>query len=166
LDFTIRYTQPEDLPALLDIYNYEAANGTATFDMSAKSAEDWQKWYLDHKSGSHFALTAVSGGRAVGYATLSEYREKDAYAGTVELSVYVNREFRRRGIAAALIREIVSDAHRRGNIHTIISVITGGNEASCHLHEKLGFTYCGTIRQVGLKFGQYLDITNWQLILK
>ncbi len=165
MELAIRYTRPEDLPALLDIYNYEVTNGTATFDLSPKSPEDWQSWYLAHTSGNHLALTAVYDGRAVGYATLSGYREKDAYAGTVELSVYVSREFRWHGIAAALIREIISVARSRGDIHTIVSVITGSNEASRRLHESLGFTYCGTISQVGKKFGQYMDISNWQLIL-
>ena len=165
MDITIRFTIQDDLPALLDIYNYEVENGLSTFDLNPKTMDEWKKWYDNHKTSRHFALTALSGGIPVGYASLSGYREKEAYAGTAELSVYVRRDLRRRGIAEALVSHAITTARRRGDVHTIVSVITGGNAASSLLHEKLGFTCCGTIRQAGKKFGKYLDIVNWQLIL-
>ena len=102
----------------------------------------------------------------MGYATLSRYREKEAYARTTELSVYVHRDYRGRGIATKLIEETLSAARSRGDVHTIVSVITGGNIPSFKMHEKLGFTCCGTIHQVGEKFGKLMDIVNYQLILK
>lgn len=163
---TIRYTQREDLPALLDIYNYEVTNGTATFDLNPKSLSDWENWYLQHSEGNHYALTALWNETPVGYATLSQYREKEAYAQTAELSVYVHRDYRGRGIATELIGKTVEIAKTRGDVHTIVSVITGDNHASLKMHEKLGFTHCGTIRQVGEKFSKLMDIVNFQLILK
>ena len=162
----VRYTVKADLPALLDIYNYEVLNGTATFDLNPKSLADWEKWYTDHTEGNHFALTALWDNVPVGYATLSGYREKEAYAQTTELSVYVHPDHRGKGIATKLINETVSIAKERGDVHTIISVITGDNTASLKMHEKLGFTYGGTLFSVGEKFGRLMDIVNYQLILK
>ena len=166
MSLTIRYTVPSDLPALLDIYNYEVVNGTATFDLNPKTLEDWENWYAAHTVGNHFALTALWDDIPVGYATLSGYREKEAYIQTTELSVYVHRDYRGRGIATQLIDRTVSIARERGDVHTVVSVITGSNEASLKMHEKLGFTYGGTLYQVGEKFGKLMDIVNYQLILK
>lgn len=163
---TIRYTEKADLPALLDIYNYEVINGTATFDLNPKSLSDWEQWFEEHSAGNHFALTAVWDGAPIGYATLSGYREKEAYIQTTELSVYVHPDYRGRGIATKLINETVAQAKDRGDVHTIVSVITGSNEASLKMHEKLGFAYGGTLYQVGEKFGKLMDIVNYQLILK
>ena len=162
----IRYTEKADLQNLLDIYNYEVVNGTATFDLNPKSLTDWEKWFEDHSVGNHFALTAEEDGKAIGYVTLSGYREKEAYIQTTELSVYVHPDYRGRGIATKLINRTVEIARSRGDVHTIISVITGSNEASLKMHEKLGFTYGGTLYQVGEKFGKLMDIVNYQLILK
>lgn len=166
MTFDIRYTEKADLEDLLYIYNYEVLNGTATFDLNPKSLEDWEKWFEEHSVGNHFALSAVSEGRAIAYATLSGYREKEAYAQTTELSVYVHPDFRGHGIATKLIKKTVEIARERGDVHTIISVITGSNKASLKMHEKLGFTYGGTLYQVGEKFGSLMDIVNYQLILK
>ena len=161
----IRLTEEKDLPALLDIYNHEVVNGTATLDLHPKSIEDWQAWYAEHSLGNHIALTAEADGCPVGYVTLSRYREKEAYKTTVELSIYVHTDFRNRGVASALMEEILETARTRRDVHTVISVITSGNEASLALHKKFGFIHCGTIREVGKKMEKMLDIHNYQLIL-
>ncbi len=110
-------------------------------------------------------IVAEEDGKAVGYASLSSYRPKEAYAATVELSVYIDRDYRRRGIAGELAYAIIEMAKERDDIHTVISVITGGNEASIRLHERLGFIHCGTIREVGVKLGKMLDIENYQMLV-
>lgn len=161
----IRAAREEDMPRLLDIYNYEVLNGVATFDLHPKSMEDRMAWFREHNVGNHPLIVAELDGRAVGYATLSPYRDKEAYAATVELSVYVDPACRRRGVARRLISDILAEARGREDIHTVISVITGGNDASVRLHEEFGFVYCGTIREVGVKFGRKLDIVNYQLMV-
>ena len=100
-----------------------------------------------------------------GYASLSEYRIKEAYRSTAELSVYVGQEFRRQGVASALISEVLRTARERGTLHSVVSVITAGNDASECLHSKFGFMACGTLHQVGFKHGKYQDIDNFELIL-
>ena len=159
----IRTAEQGDLAALLDIYNYEVVHGVATLDLAPKSLDDWQVWFDCHNVDNHPLYAAVENGQVAGYASLSPYREKEAYRSTVELSIYIHPEFRRRGIAGALMGFLLDEARKDERTHTVVSVITSGNEASCRLHEKFGFTFCGTIREVGMKFGRYLDIDNYSL---
>jgi L-amino acid N-acyltransferase YncA len=161
----IRTAEEKDMPELLDIYNYEVEHGLATFDLNPKTMEERLVWFREHNVGNHPLIVAVEDGKAVGYASLSSYRPKEAYAATVELSVYIARDYRRRGIAGELAYAIIETAKERDDIHTVISVITGGNEASIRLHERLGFIHCGTIREVGVKFGKMLDIENYQMLV-
>ena len=95
-----------------------------------------------------------------GYGSLSSYREKEAFRSTVELSVYVSPTFRRRGVASALMADLLALAREDERTHAVVSVITAGNEASRRLHEKFGFVFCGRIPEVGMKFGRYQDIEN------
>lgn len=161
----IRTAERKDMEALLSIYNYEVLNGVATFDLEPKTMEERMKWFEAHNVENHPLIVAVIDDRAVGYASLSGYREKEAYRETVELSVYVDHQFRRRGIARAMMEAILEEARRRDDIHTVISVITGGNKASIRLHREFGFTHCGTMKEVGKKFGKLLDIDNFQLMV-
>ena len=161
----IRTAQREDLEQLLAIYNYEVENGVATFDLHPKTAAEWGAWFDAHNVNNHPLLVAVQGEKVLGYASLSPYRPKEAYDSTVELSIYIAPDARRQGVANALMEAILQEARRDSRTHTVVSVITGGNEASRKLHEKFGFTYCGAIREVGMKFGAYLDILNFSLIV-
>lgn len=159
----IRKAEQRDLCRLLDIYNYEVAHGVATLDLAPKTLPEWQSWFDAHNVENHPLFVAEENGQVTGYASLSSYREKEAYRSTVELSIYIHPEHRRKGVAGALMAFILDAARADGSIHTVVSVITTGNEASCRLHEKFGFTFCGTIREVGMKFGRYLDIDNYSL---
>jgi len=161
----IRTAKEKDMPELLDIYNYEVEHGLATFDLNPKTMEERLLWFRAHNVGNHPLIVAEEDGKAVGYASLSSYRDKEAYAATVELSIYIAPDYRRRGIAGELASDILKTAKEREDIHTVISVITGGNEASIRLHERLGFVHCGTVREVGVKFGKLLDIENYQLMV-
>ena len=159
----IRKAREEDILPLLDIYNYEVLNTTSTFDLNPKTEAQWRDWYFAHNVGNHPLIVAEIDGQVAGYASLSSYREKEAYKSTVELSVYVGVTFRRRGIATALMQEIIDMARRDSTIHTIVSVITSENAESEKLHSKMGFSFCGTIHEVGEKFGRYLSISNFEL---
>lgn len=156
----------EDIPALLEIYNYEVQNGTATLDIHPKTLQEWEKWFDDHGKGNHPLLVAETDpGCIAGYATLSPYRAKEAYAATVELSVYIAPACRRQGVATRLMEEILEFAREDENTHLVVSVITSGNKASESLHDKFGFTFAGNIPEAGVKFGEYLGIDNYYLIV-
>jgi len=159
----IRKAETGDLEELLDIYNYEVENGISTLDLQPKTLEEWEQWFSMHNVDNHPLLVAEKEGHVAGYASLSSYREKEAYRSTVELSVYISPKYRRQGVASALMKEILEEAKRDERTHLVVSVITGGNEASIRLHGKYGFTFCGTIHEVGMKFGEYRDIENYEL---
>ncbi|MNJ52070.1 N-acyltransferase YncA [compost metagenome] len=159
----IRKAEITDLNALLDIYNYEVMHGVATLDLEPKAIEEWEKWFYNHNISNHPLVVAEVDDMIAGYASLSSYREKEAYKTTVELSVYVSAHHRKQGIATSLMTVILEDAKKDDQTHMVVSVITAGNEGSRRLHEKFGFQFCGTIPEVGLKFGKYQDIENYSL---
>ena len=174
-----------DIPVLLEIYNYEVLHGTATLDIHPRTMEQWEEWFDGHGKENHPLLVAeieddaaqqgtgrIAGnaahqdsGRIAGYATLSSYRTKEAYASTVELSVYIAPNLRRRGVASRLMEEILKLAREDERTHLVVSVITSGNEASAALHNKFGFTFAGNIPEAGVKFGEYQGIDQYYLIV-
>ena len=162
----VRLAELRDLPELLDIYNYEVLNGYATFDSVPHTYEQRKVWFDEHNKDHHPLIVAVDDkGKIAGYSSLSGYRPKDSYKPSVELSVYVSPNHRRMGVATLLMEKILEMAREDDVIHTVVSVITIGNDASIRLHEKFGFTYCGTIREVGIKNGKLLSIDNFQLMV-
>ena len=161
----IRKAEQKDLPELLDLYNYEAVNSVANLDLNPRTLEEWQVWFDHHNVENHPLYVADIDGRVAGYCSLSSYREKEAFRSSVELSIYVSHDYRKRGIATALMAFILEEAKHDERTHTVVSVITTTNEPSCLLHEKFGFENCGVIREVGMKFGVYQDIVNYQLLV-
>lgn len=159
----IRIAQQADLPELLDIYNDEVLHGVATLDLTPKTLAERQVWFDAHNKDNHPLIVAVEHGEVAGYASLSDYREKEAYRSTVELSIYVARSHRRQGVATALMGAILDMARADERTHAVVSVITSGNQASQKLHGKFGFTFCGTIPEAGMKFGAYQGIDNYFL---
>ncbi len=161
----IRVTEEKDIPACREIYNHEVLHGLATFDTEPKSMEERKAWFDAHNRDHHPLLTAEIDSQVAGYASLSTYRPRTAYNGTVELSVYVSEAFRRHGVARALVKELLTIAKADPEIHNVVSVITGCNTASIALHEQFGFTYVGTLHKVGVKFGQYLDTVEYEMLV-
>ncbi len=165
LFMTIRPAERRDVPALLEIYNYEVEHGVATLDLHPRTLPEWEEWFSEHQTPSHFILVAEADGKPAGYASLSEYRQKEAYSSTAELSAYISPDHRRQGIASALMEAVLSRARESTDLHSVVSVITAGNEASEKLHAKFGFRFCGTMHEVGFKHGKYQDIDNFELFL-
>lgn len=166
MGLTIRPATGMDVGDLADIYNYEVTHGTATLDLEPRSLDDRLAWLGAHNVDNHPLVVAVDdSGDVMGYASLSPYRDKDAYETTVEVSVYVHRDHRGKGVATALMGEVLDEARARDDVHCVVSVITEGNAASEALHRKFGFTYRGTMHEVAMKFGRWLSIDNWDLVV-
>jgi len=159
----IRKAVREDIQAMLDIYNYEVEYGTATMDIYPRSYEEWEKWFERHNVDNHPLIVAELDGKTVGYVSLSLYRERAAYNSTVELSIYVERSHRCEHIGSALMEEIIRIAKEDPTIHMIVSVINSSNVASIRIHEKFGFKFCGMLHEAAIKFGEYLDISHYEL---
>ena len=106
----IRQAETRDIPALTDIYNYEVTHGVATLDIHPRTYEDRAQWFNAHNKDNHPLIVAEDNGEVIGYASLSPYREKEAYSSTVELSVYVDALHRGKGVASALLMQILDFA--------------------------------------------------------
>ncbi len=163
-DYTTRPVQVGDAEAIRSIYNIEVLESTVTFDMVERSLDDQISWITDH-SGSYPAIVAVNTtGTVVGFASLTAYRPRPAYATTVENSVYVHREHRSKGIAVTLMQELLTAAAEHG-FHSVIARIVGDHDASIQLHASCGFQQIGREVEVGRKFGKWLDVVVMQKML-
>ena len=149
-----------DVPAIAGIYNEAILTTTATFDTEPKTTAAQRKWFKAHGPKNPI-LVAVEGGKIIGWASLSAYSDRCAYSGTAELSVYVKEKFRNRGIGRKLMQAVLEEGKKAG-LHTIISRIAGGNDISIHLHRQFDFADIGTMKEVGNKFGQLLDVSLMQ----
>ena len=159
----IRLARSADAEAIRRIYNHEVERTTHTFDLVSRSSVDQVAW-LRNRDGALGVLVAEVGAAVVGFASLSEYRSRPAYRTTVESSVYVDESARGTGVGRRLLDELVDLATARG-FHTMIARIVGGNDASVGLHRGAGFTTVGVEREVGRKFGVWLDVRVMQRMI-
>ena len=151
--------------AILGIFNDAIINSAALYDYKPRTIEMVTAWF-DAKSKGHYPVIGIENeaGDLMGFASYGMFRAWPAYKYSVEHSVYVDARFRGRGVGRSLFKEIIAAAQGQ-NYHILVGGIDAGNLASIRLHESVGFTYCGTIRQAGFKFGQWLDLSFFQLIL-
>jgi phosphinothricin acetyltransferase len=159
----LRLATVEDAEAIRQIYNVEVTTSTATFDLVPRSLED-QRAYLDARSGAHAVLVAVDGPAVIGFGSLSKWRDRPAYATTVEDSVYVHRDHHGKGVGKAILTDLVDTATNHG-FHACMARIVGGHDASIALHRSCGFEVVGTEREVGRKFGKWLDVVLMERML-
>jgi L-amino acid N-acyltransferase YncA len=152
----IRPATEADMPAVTAIYNDAVARTTGTFDTVARTLEEQKAWFAAH-GPSRPVVVAVSGGKVLGWASLSEYSGRCAYSRTAEVSVYVDESARGKGCGGRLL-DAVLDAGRAGGVKEVIARIAEGNEVSLALHRKRGFDEVGRLRKVGEKFGRLLDV--------
>lgn len=160
----IRPATLDDLKAITAIYNEAILTTVATFDIEPKSEAERAGWLNAH-DGRHPVLVAEIERQVVGWASLSKWSDRLAYADTAEISLYIHSSRRGQGIGKQLIAAIVAEGEKAG-LHTLIARIAAGNEASVRLHLAAGFERIGVMREVGRKFGQLLDIHLMQKIYR
>jgi phosphinothricin acetyltransferase len=164
MPFRTRIAERRDAEAIRAIYNAEVRESTVTFDLVARSSAEQLAW-IDEHSGGHPAIVAIDEADEVyGFASLSPYRPRPAYATTVEDSVYVRRDARGTGIGRLLLGDLVELALDHG-FHSVIGRIVGGHDASIALHRSCGFVEVGVEKEVGRKFGKWLDVVLMQKML-
>ena len=162
--YTVRLARPDDGEAIRRIYNREVTESTATLDLVPRSAADQARWMEDH-AGAYAAVVAVGAGdEVVGFASLSPYRTRPGYSTTVEDSVYVDAAHRGAGVGRLLLSELVRLAETSG-FHAVMARITAPQEPSLALHRSCGFELVGIEREVGRKFGRWLDVALMQRLL-
>lgn len=159
----IRAATIDDAEAIRAIYNVEVQTSTVTFDIMPRTLVEQRRW-IEDRSGAHAAIVAENDEGLVGFGALSPYKERAAYATSVEDSVYVHRDHHGRGVGRLILTELVDRATAHG-FHALFARIVAGHEASIGLHESLGFEIVGNEREVGRKFGRWLDVTVMELVL-
>ena len=152
-------------PAILEILNEAIVNSTALYDYRPRAPESMAGWFKAKEAGRFPVIGAVDGNQLLGFASYGTFRAWPAYKYTVEHSVYVHRDHRGKGLGIALMRKLI-DAARSQEYHVMVGGIDAANRTSIALHEKLGFTHAGTIRHAGYKFGRWLDLAFYQLLLE
>jgi L-amino acid N-acyltransferase YncA len=162
MSLVIRRASTKDLKAITEIYNEAILTTDATFDTETKSIAEQRDWFEEHGERNPI-LVALTDGTVCGWASLSKWSTRSAYANTAEISVYVKHEHHGHGIGQRLMKELLNEGEKAG-LHTVISRITTGNAASIHLHEKLGFAHIGVMKEVGKKFNRMLDVCVMQKI--
>nr|WP_319516317.1 GNAT family N-acetyltransferase [uncultured Cohaesibacter sp.] len=161
----IRSAKLEDAAAIAEIYNDAVRTTTAIWNDETVTVQNRADWIASKQiDGWPLFVLEDAQGAVAGYATYGPWRAWDGYRHTVEHSVYVEKGHRGQGIGKALMQALISKA-KQTDIHVMVAGIEAGNEASIGLHEKLGFNRAGTLREVGTKFGRWLDLTFLELKL-
>ena len=159
----IRLAHAADLPAINAIYNHYVRHCTCTYQLTPETAGARAAWFRTHDP-RHPVTVAELDGEVVGWASLNRYHPREAYARTVENSVYVKHDRHRRGIGRALLVDLIERGRQLGH-HTILAGISAEQSASIALHESLGFQKAAHLRELGWKQGQWLDVVFLQLLL-
>jgi len=160
----IREAQEGDLPAILEIYNDVVATSTAIYRDEPATLEDRRSWFAARKSEGQPVLVATDGGAVVGFAAFGGFRPWPGYRFTVEHSVHVRADRRGQGVGGALMTPLIARATALG-MHVMIAGIDADNARSIRFHERLGFARVAHLREVGFKFGRWLDLVLMQRIL-
>ena len=157
-DLLVRPAVEADVPAMAAIYNHYVETSPATFDIDPVSLENRLTWLRGFgTSGAFRLLVAVRAGDVIGYAGSGKFREKAAYATSVEMTVYVNPDALGLGVGAAMYERLFAILAAEP-IHRAYAGITLPNPASLALHHRLGFRDIGVYDEVGHKFGQYWSV--------
>jgi phosphinothricin acetyltransferase len=157
----IRDATAADLPQILAIYNDVVLNTTAIYDKTVSTLDERRAWFDGRKSQGMPVLVGESNGAVLGFSSFGEWRSRWGYRFTVEHSVHVRADQRGRGHGRALIEALFPRAAAM-SVHVMVAHIDAAATASVHLHEKLGFEYVGTFREVGHKFDRWLDLVCMQ----
>lgn len=162
--FILRLATEADLPAINDLYNYYVPRSTCTYQLEPEPIEGRIAWFRAHPPDKYPVIVAEEAGQILGWGSLSKFRERAAYDPTVEASVYIRHDQHRRGIGRAILVELIARAKAAG-FHSLIGGASADQTASIALQESLGFVRIAHLKEVGYKFGQWLDVVYLQLML-
>lgn len=161
----VRPATRDDLPGILEIYNEAVLNTTATYDYEPRTLEHRLAWFEDHERHNYPVFVAVNdAGRVIGWSALNRYHDRKGYQFSTENSVYVAADQRGKGIGRLLLKPLIDAARARG-LHAILAGIDAENDASLRLHARFGFEKVAHFKQVGFKFGRWLDVVYMELLL-
>jgi phosphinothricin acetyltransferase len=161
----VQCTHQKHAKSILDIFNEAIQNSTALYDYKPRTHESMVAWFEAKQKGK-FPVIGVEGpdGPLLAFGSYGTFRAWPAYKYTVEHSVYVHKAHRGRGLGRQVMQALIAAA-RQNEVHAVVGGIDATNAGSIALHERLGFKHVGTLPQVGFKFGRWLDLAFYQLLL-
>ncbi|MGH3445184.1 MAG: GNAT family N-acetyltransferase [Nocardioidaceae bacterium] len=163
-EVTIRPAVENDLADIATIYNHEVANSTATFDLDPPDLDYWHEKLAGNHPGDHLLVAVDGDDDVVGYAYSWSYRPRPAYNLTRETSIYLDPSVRGQGVARQLYPALLTTMTESG-VHTAVALVALPNPASEALHKACGFEQVGTMREVGYKFDEWIDVAWYQKFL-
>lgn len=158
-----RKIEEQDIPQITELYNWYIVNGVESFETEPLTVEQMRRRVEDISRQFPYYV-AVDEGRVVGYCYVHLWKERAAYARTLETTIYLHPDAKRRGTGTELMRLLIADCRRLG-FKVLISCITGENRASIDFHRRLGFEQVSLFRAVGYKHGRWLDVVDMELML-
>lgn len=161
---TLRSATEADLPAILDIYNDVILTTTAVYSEQPHTLQMRQAWFNERRAAGFPVIVAEADGIMAGFGTYGHFRVWPCYRFTVEHSVYVHKEMRGQGISKLLLTGIISLAKAAG-MHALIAGVDSENSVSLQLHQKFGFEQVARFKEVGYKFGRWLDLIFLEKLL-
>lgn len=159
----IRHAKLSDAESIVSIYNYYVLNSIITFEEEIVSSEEMRS-RIENIIKSHTWLVFEENDMILGYAYSYIWKPRTAYRYTNEISVYISNDFRGKGIGTALYKNLIGILKEKG-IHNIIAGIALPNNASVAIHESFGFKKVGVFKESGKKFGAWVDVGYWELLL-
>ena len=165
MEIKIRKAAVADIAAILEIVNFSILNSTAIYDYELRTTEQQLQWFEEKTTSKFPVFVAEADGTVTGFGSYGTFRLKAAYQFTVEHSVYVAENYKGKGIGKLLLDKLITTAKSEG-YHLMIGCIDANNSGSIAFHEKFGFEVTGHLKEVGYKFGRWLDLVLMQLIIK
>jgi phosphinothricin acetyltransferase len=157
-DIAVRHAAMDDAPALLDIYNHYVRETPITFDLEPRTLAQRREWLAGFApTGRYQCLVAMRDGRAIGWASSSRFKERQAYETSIETGIYLAPGETGRGLGRRLYAALF-EALRGEDLHRAYGGVTQPNPASNRLHEAMGFVRRGVLPEIGRKFGRYWDV--------
>ena len=161
----IECTPSKHADAILEILNEAIASSTALYEYEPRTLQGMHEWFKTKENGNFPVLGIEDNhGRLLAFSSFGPFRAYPAFKHTVEHSVYVHKDHRGLGLGLELMRALIAKA-KQHDVHAMIGAIDSSNLHSIAMHEKLGFRLVGTLPQVGFKFGKWLDLMLYQLVL-
>src|SRR5262245_26512556 len=162
---SIRLATAADLPTISKIYNYYVLRSTCTYHLEPETLADREAGFSAHPPDRFPVTVADVDSQVAGWGSISKFRDRAAYDPTVEASVYIRHDLHRRGLGRLLLTDLIERARQIG-YHSLIGGASADQTASVALQESLGFARVALFKQVGYKFGMWLDVVFMQLMLK
>jgi len=165
MDYSIKPCDEAQLPEMLEMFNDAIINTTSVYDYKPRTMEFMVDWYNSKLKGGYPLIGLFDiHDNLLGFGTYGSFRSRPAYKYSIEHSIYVRNDMRGRGYGKVLLKEIIAQAIRN-DYHVIVGGIDSDNAISISFHEKMGFEFSGKIKHAGYKFGKWLDLSFYQLIL-